>query len=154
MMKMIIAALALVFAAAAAPVPVVMGETHTLASTVLGQDRRISVRVPAGYAAEPVRRYDVVYVIDGGPEQDFPHIAGLAQSAEVNGTFKPLIIVGIETVKRRAEITPAVADPKLYVAELGTTPGGSSRFRRFIADEVKPWIEARYRTSGKDEDRL
>jgi predicted alpha/beta superfamily hydrolase len=132
------------------PQPLVLGQIYTLASKVMGQDRRIVIRLPAEYGSEPNRRYDVVYVIDGGPEQDFPHLAGLAQSAEVNGTFAPLILVGIETVKRREEITPPVANPALYAAELGATPGGSARFRRFIAEEVKPWIEARYRTSGND----
>ncbi|HYI65232.1 MAG TPA: alpha/beta hydrolase-fold protein [Allosphingosinicella sp.] len=130
--------------------PLVIGEIHTLASRVMGADRRILVRLPGGYASEPQRRYDVVYVIDGGPEQDFPHLAGLAQSAEVNGTFAPLILVGIETVRRRSEITPPASDVAAYEAELGATPGGSAQFRRFIAEEIKPWVEARFRTSGND----
>ena len=144
---------ALALPASAAPQdgqPVVIGEVHTLSSRVLKQDRRIVVRLPGGYASDPARRYDVVYVIDGGPEQDFPHIAGLAQSTEVNGTFEPFILIGIETVKRREEITPPVADPAPYVAELKANPGGSASFRRFIAEEVKPWVEGRYRTSGND----
>ena len=85
----------------------------------MGEDRRIVVRLPSGYASDTQRRYTVVYVIDGGPEQDFPHLAGLAQSADVNGTFAPLILVGIETVRRRSEITPPVSDPAAYEAELG-----------------------------------
>ena len=89
-------------------------------------------------------------MIDGGPEQDFPHLAGLAQSAEVNGTFEPVILVGIETVRRRSEITPPATDVALYEAELGARPGGSAQFRRFIAEEIKPWTEGRYRTSGRD----
>jgi len=133
-----------------APQPLVIGEVHTLASRAMGGDRRIVVRLPAGYAANPAQRFNVVYVIDGGPEQDFPHLAGLAQSAEVNGTFDPLIVVGIETVRRREEITPPASDVAAYTAELGMAPGGSARFRRFIAEEVKPWVEARYRTSGND----
>lgn len=130
--------------------PLVIGDVHTIASRVMGGDRRIVVRVPGGYRDEPTRRYDVVYVIDGGPEQDFPHLAGLAQSADVNGTFAPLIVVGIETVRRRTEITPPVRDPAPYVAELGMAPGGSATFRRFIAEEVKPFVEQRFRTSGND----
>lgn len=132
------------------PTPVVIGETHTIASMVMNGPRRISVRLPAGYRDEPNRRYGVVYAIDGGPEQDFPHLAGIAQSTEVNGTFEPFILVGIETVKRREEITPPVRNPAPYLAELKATPGGSERFRRFIASEVKPWVEGRYRTSGTD----
>lgn len=151
MLRMILAALAFALTSAAgAQTPITIGELHTVKSRVLGQDRRIAVRLPSGYAAKPDDRYPVVYVIDGGPEQDFPHLAGLAQSADVNGTFEPFILVGIETLKRREEITPPVADPAPYVAELGARPGGSARFRRFIAEEVKPWIEARYRTNGTD----
>ena len=154
MLRLVFAALVLLLAPAAlaqtAPKPIVIGETHSIASRVLGQERRIAVRLPTGYADKPDARYPVVYVIDGGPEQDFPHLAGLAQSADVNGTFEPFILVGIETVKRREEITPAVKDMAPYVAELGQAPGGSANFRRFIAQDVKPWVEARYRTSGHD----
>lgn len=130
--------------------PIVIGEIHSLRSRTMGEVRRIAVRLPAGYAQDPKVRHDVVYVIDGGPEQDFQHLAGIVQSAEVNGTFTPVILVGIETVKRREEITPPATDRAAYLAELGAAPGGSARFRRFIAEEVKPWVEARYRTSGRD----
>lgn len=156
MLRAILAGLALAWSGVAAAQtpssgqPLVIGEVHRLASRVMGQERRIVVRLPAGYGEAPARRYDVVYVIDGGPDQDFPHLAGLAQSADVNGTFTAPIMVGIETVKRREEITPPVRDVAAYAAELGTAPGGSARFRRFIAEEVKPWIERRYRTSGRD----
>jgi uncharacterized protein len=130
--------------------PLILGEIHTINSPVMGSDRRIVVRLPAGYGSDTARRYNVVYVIDGGPEQDFPHLAGLAQSAEVNGTFEPFILVGIETVRRRSEITPPASDVALYEAELGARPGGSAQFRRFIAEEIKPWTDGRYRTSGHD----
>lgn len=127
-----------------------IGRTYAIDSAVLGGQRRITVRVPTEYASDAERRFPAVYIIDGGPQQDFPHLAGLAQSREVNGTFAPFILVGIETVNRRHEITPPATDVAAYEAELGATPGGSETFRRFIRDEVKPWVEARYRTSGRD----
>lgn len=128
----------------------VMGRIYNIQSTAFGDARRIVVRTPAGYEENTERRYDVVYVVDGGPEQDFPHIAGLAQSAEVNGTFAPLIIVGLETVNRRAEITPPVDDVARYTESIDAEPGGSENFRAFIANDVMPWINARYRASGRD----
>lgn len=137
-------------APATAGEPVVIGRTHVIASEVLGMDRRITVRLPTGYDQAPERRYPVVYVIDGGPEQDFPHIAGIAQSADVNATFAPFILVGIETVNRRHEITPPVTDVAAYEAELRARPGGSADFRRFLAEEVKPWVESRFRTDGRN----
>lgn len=130
--------------------PYVLGRVYSIPSKVFGGERRIVVRTPAYYDAEPDRRYTTVYVIDGGPEQDFPHIAGLAQSADVNGTFEPLIIVGVETVNRRAEITPPVKSAKLYEEELKAVPGGSADFRRFLAEDVKTFVDSHFRTSGRD----
>lgn len=135
--------------------PILIGRTFTLDSAVLGTERRISVRLPTGYDDPEAagRRFPTVYVIDGGPEQDFPHIAGIAQSGDINWSFEPFILVGVETVNRRHEITPSVTSPAdiaAYENELGATPGGSAEFRRFLAEDVKPWVEARYRTSGRD----
>ena len=139
-------------AAADGGAPLVMGHTYTLTSKVLGTDRRLTVRVPYGYDMEQTKdkSYPAVYVIDGGPEQDFPHIAGIAQSREVNGTFSSFILVGIETVNRRHQITPPATDVEIYEAELGAKPGGSAQFREFISKDVMPWVNDRYRTNGRD----
>ena len=133
-------------------VPLVMGNTFTLFSKTLDMDRRLSIRVPYGYDLEQTKdkSYPVVYVIDGGPEQDFPHIAGLAQSREVNGTFSSFILVGIETINRRHQIVPPATDVATYEAELGQKPGGSAQFRQFIGQDVIPWINERYRTNGRE----
>ena len=130
-------------------VPVIMGHTYTLFSEVLGMDRRLTVRLPYGYDKAKDKSYPVVYVIDGGPEQDFPHIAGIAQSGDINWTFTPFILVGIETINRRHQIVPPAADVKTYEKELGQKPGGSAKFREFIRKDVMAWVEGRYRTNGR-----
>lgn len=132
------------------PEPLIMGQTYTVASNVLGTDRRLTVRLPFYYGAEPERTFPVVYIIDGGPEQDFPHIAGIAQSRDLNFTFEPFILVGVETVNRRYQITPPVSDPEFYEKELGSKPGGSEDFRKFLREDVMPWVEGKYRTNGQD----
>lgn len=133
--------------------PLIMGQTYTITSSVLNMDQRITIRLPQGwmgYNDGENRSYPVLYVVDGGPEQDFPHLAGLVQSREINDTFSPVILVGIETVNRRYQITPPATDITAYKSELGVKPGGSATFRDFIRDDLKPWIEDRYRTSGRD----
>ncbi len=127
-----------------------IGDIYTIVSTTLGAPRHIVVRTPAGYDANEDQAYPVLYVIDGGAEQDFPHIAGLVQSAEINATFEPMIVVGVETVNRRAEISPPVKDAALYIEELGATPGGSAEFRDFLAADVMPFVNERFRTNGHD----
>lgn len=126
--------------------PIVLGHSHDIASQSLGETRRINIYLPPGYA-EGSTRYPVLYLIDGGVEQDFVHIAGLSQHATISGSFQEMIVVGIETTDRRRELTaPATKDATLRVDY--PTHGESAKFRAFIADEVKPWVEARYRTRG------
>ncbi|MEZ5894909.1 MAG: alpha/beta hydrolase-fold protein [Parvularculaceae bacterium] len=127
-----------------------IGEVYTLPPAVLGAPRHIVIRTPTGYDEAADKTYPVLYVIDGGAEQDFPHIAGLVQSAEINATFEPMIVVGVETMNRRAEISPPVKDATLYEEELGATPGGSMKFREFLATDVKPFVDEHFRTNGHD----
>lgn len=131
--------------------PVSIGIGYAIPSSVYGGERRLTVRLPAEYESEPERRFPVVYLLDGGPEQDFPHIAGLAQSREINGSFAPFILVGVETVQRRRELSPPVAPALLeaYRKDFGAAPGGAEQFRAFLAKDVKPWVAAHFRTDDK-----
>ncbi|HZF95473.1 MAG TPA: alpha/beta hydrolase-fold protein [Allosphingosinicella sp.] len=136
--------------------PIVLGSSHALRSAALGEERRINVRLPSGYATESERRYPVLYVLDGGVAQDFPHMAGLAQHGEISGTFDEFIVVGIETKNRIRELTTPNRDER-YVTfyRANGEPvefangGGAEGFRRHIAEEVIPWIEANHRTNGR-----
>lgn len=136
---------------------IVLGTRFMLASAILGEPREINVRLPASYAAaKPDRRYPVLYVLDGGVEQDFPHIAGLAQHAETSGTFDEFITVGIATKKRIWELTFPTTDERYTTFYRANgqpvefaSGGGSEKFRRFIAEEVIPFVEAKYRIGGR-----
>lgn len=151
MLSAILPALVLAFAQpAAGGEPVVIGQTFAVPSEAFGQVR-LTVRTPNGYGAEENadRRYPVLYLIDGGPEQDFPHVAGLAQLADTNPVYGEFVLVGVETEDRRARITPFATDPAIAEG-LGAKPGGSADFRAFLSEEAMPWVDARYRTSGRD----
>jgi predicted alpha/beta superfamily hydrolase len=134
-------------AAAQDATPIVIGQSYELASPVMGTKRRINIWLPPGYA-QSNQRYPVLYLLDGGLEQDFHHISGIAQLGTIVGTTKDMIVVGIETVDRRNELAfPPVTDAKLKADY--PTAGQSDRFRRFIAQDVKPWVAQRFRTSGR-----
>ncbi|HEX8262758.1 MAG TPA: alpha/beta hydrolase-fold protein [Allosphingosinicella sp.] len=143
--------------AAPAEAPIVLGTRFALPSAVLGEAREINVRLPASYAlAKADRRYPVLYLLDGGVEQDFPHIAGLAQHGEISWTFDEFIVVGIATKKRIWELTIPTRDERYttYFRANGepvefASGGGSETFRRHIAEEVIPFVEGKYRTSGR-----
>lgn len=133
-------------AAQPAAVPITIGETHQLA---FGDDdsRQINVYLPDGYS-KGQERYPVLYVIDGGLSQDFLHVAGTSALNAVWGRSRPVIVVGIESKDRRAELigSPGTAEERKQYP----TAGRSARFRTFLRERVKPMVEASYRTSGED----
>jgi uncharacterized protein len=126
--------------------PIVQGESHSLASEILSGPREINVWTPPGYA-QTDDRYNVLYVLDGGLEQDFPHIAGLGQLGALSWTYESLIVVGVKTENRRAELTAPPADAR-HRQEFPEA-GHASDFRAFLEREVIPFIESRYRVGPR-----
>ena len=126
--------------------PVSIGLSHTLTSSVLSQTRRINVYLPPGYA-EGQARYPVLYLLDGGIREDFLHIAGIASLAADFRNIREFILVGIEGIDRYHDLT----FPSSVETDRQRLPssGGSALFRTFLATEVKPFIERRYRVTGE-----
>ena len=149
LIRLSVAAAAIVGArsgAAAAQEPVPPHETFTLQSAAVGEARRINVYLPPGYAANRTR-YPVLYMPDGGVEEDFPHVAATVDSAIRAGEMRPVIVVGIENTQRRRDMT----GPTRVARDSTIAPrvGGSAAFRRFIADELMPEVRRRYRITDE-----
>lgn len=126
--------------------PIVIGQSFALPSAIMGASREINVWLPPGYG-QSRERYPVLYVLDGGQDQDFHHISGIAQLGTIVGTTRDVIVVGVASVDRRNELALPTEDPELIARY--PTQGQSERFRRFLSEEVQPFINARYRTSGE-----
>lgn len=126
--------------------PMVIARSYTVESRVLKQTRRINVYLPPGYA-DGKTRLPVLYLLDGGDQEDFLHITGLAQLASLNHAMQEMMVVGIEGIDRKRDFTFPSEDPE--DRKLLPTSGGSAGFREFLARELKPWVEARYRTTGE-----
>ena len=123
-----------------------IGLTLALESKLLGEHRVINVYVPPDYATGH-ERYPVLYMTDGGMGEDFPHVVGAVDVSIKNGIIRPVIVVGIENTERRRDLVGATT----VVEEQKTAPhaGGADRFRDFLRDELKPMINARYRTTAE-----
>jgi predicted alpha/beta superfamily hydrolase len=135
-------------AAQAAPQPIVLGHSFIIRSAAFGDDRTVNVRLPDGYDGHPEIRYPVLYLIDGGTDQDFVHIAGTVQLGAIWGGMQDVILVGIASKDRRSELTGPTADKDLLARY--PSAGHSAVFRTFLRDELKPIVAARYRTNGHD----
>jgi predicted alpha/beta superfamily hydrolase len=132
-------------ARAAEPMP--PHQSFTLESKKLGETRRINVYTPPGYDAAKATRYAVLYMPDGGEQEDFPHITTTVDTAIRAGELRPLLVVGIENTERRRDMTgpTEVAEDRKIAPHVG----GSAAFRAFIRDELMPQVRRRYRVTDE-----
>jgi predicted alpha/beta superfamily hydrolase len=126
------------------PAPLAIGETFRLDSKVLGERRVINVYLPPGYA-KSAEHYPVLYMPDGGIEEDFPHVAGVLDVSIRNEVIRPVILVGIENTERRRDLVGPTTVEKEHA--IAPHAGGADRFRTFLRTELKPHIAAHYRTT-------
>lgn len=121
--------------------------SFTIDSVALDEVRHINVYTPPGYDSATAARYAVLYMPDGGVQEDFPHVTSDIDAAIRAGEMRPMIVVGIENTERRRDMTgPTMVDSDRKIA---AHVGGSAAFRAFIADELMPEVRHRYRTNGK-----
>lgn len=129
-----------------APRPIVIGQSYRIPSPILGSSRVINVQLPEHYGGAG-RTFPVLYLLDGGEHEDFEHIAGLAQINAAYEQGQEMIVVGIEGVDRRHDLT----SPSSVTSDLKAAPtsGGADAYRRFLVQELRPWVQSHFRTNGK-----
>ena len=123
--------------------PIPAHQTLLIDSQLLHERRRINVYLPPAYESSRDQFYPVLYMPDGGIQEDFPHIANTIQSLIVSGQIPACLVVGIENTERRRDLTP----PTTVESDRAVAPvvGGSENFRHFIRQELIPRIETDYR---------
>jgi predicted alpha/beta superfamily hydrolase len=118
------------------------------ASSILGNERDLTIYLPPGYGDRADLRYPVLYMQDGqnlfDPERAFIpgqhwRLAEAADEAIAARTARPMIIVGIDNMgaSRIDEYTPTHDT----IRQAG---GRASDYARFLLEEVKPAIDARF----------
>jgi uncharacterized protein len=115
----------------------------TLKSAVLGEDRVVLVRTPAGYETNKVS-YPVLYMTDG--DAHMGHTASTIEFLTQNGRVSDLIVVGVTNTDRTRDLTPVKSTQKNPAGELQfPTSGGADNFLKFFETELIPEIEKQYR---------
>ncbi|MGK0375092.1 MAG: putative alpha/beta superfamily hydrolase [Arenicella sp.] len=139
-----------------------LGQSYRLDTGQQGKQLEVNVYLPDSYyqqtsavndsasntEIDKTKHYPVLYVIDGGQQQDFKQIAGLGALASINPyIFEELIVVGIATQNRLYELTSMNVD-KRYNRAQGEL-GGADQFRSKIRHIVQPFINQNYRASSR-----
>lgn len=134
--------LLIAFAAIAQPATGTV-KRFSIKSTVLGEDRIILVRTPAGYETNKVS-YPVLYMTDG--DAHMGHTASTIEFLAQNGRISDLIVVGVTNTDRTRDLTPVKSSDKNAAGELQfPTSGGADNFLKFFETELIPEIEKEYR---------
>ena len=111
--------------------------------------RCVLVYLPPQYATEPDRRFPVFYLHDGQNLFDprTSYVPGktwqahaIADQLTVAGEMEPVILVGVDNagLRRMAEYTPS--------RDLRLGGGEGRSYGRMLIDELKPLVDAKYRT--------
>ncbi len=112
-------------------------------SKFLPKDRDVIVWMPPGYRDSPTKRYPVLYMHDGASVFSIWRLDETAEALISNKQIEPLIIVcvsnGGTTDDRFSEYTPT------RDARLGKG-GNADQYGRMLVEELKPFIDAEYRT--------
>ncbi len=126
------------------PDPIPEHDTFTLQSKELNEKRVITVWTPPEYT-DSSASLPVLYMLDGGVKEDFPHIANTIASLVSKSEIAPVILVGIENTERRRDLTgPSNVEADAEIAPLSD---GATQFRQFIKTELFPEVGKRYRVT-------
>lgn len=124
-------------------------------SEIMGGERTISVWLPPGYDAEKPGGYPTIYLLDGQnvfdgarsfiPTQEWR--ADETAQAMVNAKLiPPVILVAVDNAgaERLNEYTPIGRE-----SDSGEIGGQGDKFGRALMEELMPWVQSNYASSGK-----
>ena len=125
-------------------VPFTIGEIHSFRSQILGEKRILNIVLPGQYDKQ--KAYPVIYLLDGSVNEDIIHISGLVQFFNMMFQMPGFIVVGIANTDRKRDFTFPTSLKDLK--EKYPTTGGSAAFITFIENEVQPYINSNFKTTG------
>lgn len=126
--------------------PIPPYESFNIDSKQVREQRVINVWLPPGYAQSEMR-FPVLYMPDGGVKEDFSHIANTLDQLIRAQKIPPYILVGIENTERGRDLTGASEVEEHRKHNIPMTDG-AQHFRAFIAEELIPEIDRRYRSNA------
>jgi predicted alpha/beta superfamily hydrolase len=134
--------------------PLADTEVHYLRSEHVGDEFKIFVgHCGVADSAAPA----VLYV--GDANGMFASAVDIVRFMQLSAQLPPMLVVGIgyrmgaldQTVVIRArDFTPTYDDGFVRVFPTHTMMGGAPKFLAFIRDELKPWVQSRYRIDTDD----
>ena len=126
--------------------PITIGETITIDSKIMGEERVILVSTPPTYD-QSTQAYPVLYMTDGNGH--LTHTRGTVDFLARNGLMPQVIIVGVNNTDRTRDLTPTHVARREVNGRVFENPtsGGASKFLDFFEQELFSYIDSNYRTN-------
>lgn len=110
-----------------------MGEKLQIHSKILDEQRSLLIKLPTDYEIDTLRRYPVLFTLDG--DTHFGHVTGTVDWLSNSANRIPkMIVVAVSNTNRGRDMSPSYNN------------GGSDDFIAFLEKELVPFINQRYRT--------
>lgn len=125
-----------------------IGESVQIESIILDETRKLNIYLPLNYSQDSLKKYPVIYLLDGSKDEDIIHISGLVQFGSFSWINRnpETIVVGIANVDRKRDFT-FPSKEKIDLEEFPTS-GKSESFINFIEKELQPFVDSNYRTTS------
>lgn len=119
-------------------------DEHIVPAGVLPYEHEILVYTPPGYANGEADDFPSVYFMDGRDYVAFAHAPAVLDWLTEHGEIEPVVAVFVDPPNRHGAVEP----------NRTTEYGLNDDFVTFLADELVPFVDARYRTCTDPGSRL
>ncbi len=116
-----------------------VGFVDSVYSKTLDENRKIIINLPKGYD-ESEKSYPVFYRLDGSLNTFLESVGIINRLAYIDEVIPEMILVVIVNTDRNRDMMPTES------SFVGTNPGAQN-FKKFIDDELIPFIDNKYRTT-------
>lgn len=123
--------------------PAIAGDYFALDSVAASRRYHVFIRYPEGYAAEPDRRYPVVYLLDG--DTLFPLLAPQHLLLTYDEQLPEAIVVGVAYGSFDPGVNWRDYDFSAPAPDAGERQGGAPQFLAMLKTELIPQVERRVR---------
>lgn len=118
-----------------------VGVVDSLYSEILGESRKVYIHIPYSFNSSKNQKYPVAFILDG--EIFLPTVIDV-QSYYSGGFTPEMVLVGIANDKNRfRDLTTSTITTK-YGLPFTEKNGEAINFRKFIQNELIPFIESKY----------
>lgn len=132
---------------------IVIGQKYEIHSAILNEQRECWIYLPPDYHNKNIApaSYPVVYLLDG--DANFSAFTGILETLSKGpyASVPQMIVVGILNTNRTRDLTPTPGGRVAFYDKRATMfadGGGNEKFIGFLQKELRPWVDAAFRTSG------